>query len=304
MERLNIKLLDLELDNPIIPASGTYGFGYDYLDFYDPNILGSISLKGTTLTPRFGNLTPRIAECSSGLLNSVGLQNPGIHKVIEEELVKLDKVYNKKIVFNVSGFSVEEYVECCKLLNDVDKVGIIEVNISCPNVKDGGISFGSDCNNASLITREVKKVTNKPVFIKLSPNVTNIVEIAKACEDAGADGISMINTLIGSRFNLKTGKPILNNVTGGFSGPAILPIALRMVYDVYKNVSIPIIGMGGISSANDVIEMMYAGASAIQIGSANLVDPYVCKKIIDELPKVMDELGIDKLSDIIGRAHR
>ncbi len=304
MERLNIKLLDLELDNPIIPASGTYGFGYDYLDFYDPNILGSISLKGTTLNPRFGNLTPRIAECSSGLLNSVGLQNPGIHKVIEEELVKLDKVYNKKIVFNVSGFSVEEYVECCKLLNDVDKVGIIEVNISCPNVKDGGISFGSDCNNASLITREVKKVTNKPVFIKLSPNVTNIVEIAKACEDAGADGISMINTLIGSRFNLKTGKPILNNVTGGFSGPAILPIALRMVYDVYKNVSIPIIGMGGISSANDVIEMMYAGASAIQIGSANLVDPYVCKKIIDELPKVMDELGIDKLSDIIGRAHR
>lgn len=304
MERLNIKLLDLELDNPIIPASGTYGFGYDYLDFYDPNILGSISLKGTTLNSRFGNLTPRIAECSSGLLNSVGLQNPGIHKVIEEELVKLDKVYNKKIVFNVSGFSVEEYVECCKLLNDVDKVGIIEVNISCPNVKDGGISFGSDCNNASLITREVKKVTNKPVFIKLSPNVTNIVEIAKACEDAGADGISMINTLIGSRFNLKTGKPILNNVTGGFSGPAILPIALRMVYDVYKNVSIPIIGMGGISSANDVIEMMYAGASAIQIGSANLVDPYVCKKIIDELPKVMDELGIDKLSDIIGRAHR
>lgn len=304
MERLNIKLLDLELDNPIIPASGTYGFGYDYLDFYDPNILGSISLKGTTLNPRFGNLTPRIAECSSGLLNSVGLQNPGIHKVIEEELVKLDKVYNKKIVFNVSGFSIEEYVECCKLLNDVDKVGIIEVNISCPNVKDGGISFGSDCNNASLITREVKKVTNKPVFIKLSPNVTNIVEIAKACEDAGADGISMINTLIGSRFNLKTGKPILNNVTGGFSGPAILPIALRMVYDVYKNVSIPIIGMGGISSANDVIEMMYAGASAIQIGSANLVDPYVCKKIIDELPKVMDELGIDKLSDIIGRAHR
>ena len=304
MERLNIKLLDLELDNPIIPASGTYGFGYDYLDFYDPNILGSISLKGTTLNPRFGNLTPRIAECSSGLLNSVGLQNPGIHKVIEEELVKLDKVYNKKIVFNVSGFSVEEYVECCKLLNDVDKVGIIEFNISCPNVKDGGISFGSDCNNASLITREVKKVTNKPVFIKLSPNVTNIVEIAKACEDAGADGISMINTLIGSRFNLKTGKPILNNVTGGFSGPAILPIALRMVYDVYKNVSIPIIGMGGISSANDVIEMMYAGASAIQIGSANLVDPYVCKKIIDELPKVMDELGIDKLSDIIGRAHR
>lgn len=304
MERLNIKLLDLELDNPIIPASGTYGFGYDYLDFYDPNILGSISLKGTTLNPRFGNLTPRIAECSSGLLNSVGLQNPGIHKVIEEELVKLDKVYNKKIVFNVSGFSVEEYVECCKLLNDVDKVGIIEVNISCPNVKDGGISFGSDCNNASLITREVKKVTNKPVFIKLSPNVTNIVEIAKACEDAGADGISMINTLIGSRFNLKTGKPILHNVTGGFSGPAILPIALRMVYDVYKNVSIPIIGMGGISSAYDVIEMMYAGASAIQIGSANLVDPYVCKKIIDELPKVMDELGIDKLSDIIGRAHR
>ncbi|NLC96427.1 MAG: dihydroorotate dehydrogenase [Erysipelotrichaceae bacterium] len=304
MERLKVKLNNLELDNPVIPASGTYGFGYDYLDFYDPNILGSISLKGTTLHPRFGNVTPRIAECHMGMLNSVGLQNPGIHKVIEEELVKLDKIYHKKIIFNVSGFNIDEYVECVRLLDNIDKVGIIEVNISCPNVKDGGLSFGSDCSSAASVTKEVRKVTTKPLFIKLSPNVSNIADIAKSCEDEGADGISMINTLIGARFNLKTGKPILHNVTGGFSGPAILPVALRMVYEVYERVNIPIIGIGGISSAYDVIEMMYAGASAIQIGSSNLVDPYTCKKVIDDLPLVMDELNIKKITDIIGRAHK
>ena len=304
MERLKVKLNDFELENPIIPASGTFGFGYDYVEFYDVNILGSISLKGTTLNPRFGNDTPRIAECNMGMLNSVGLQNPGIHKVINEELKKCEEVYSKKIIFNLSGFSKEEYVECAKLLDSVDKVGIIEVNISCPNVKHGGISFGVDTQSAALITKSVKEVTSKPVFVKLSPNVTNIVEIAKAVEEAGADGISMINTLLGARFNLKTGKPILHNISGGFSGPAVFPVALRMVYDVYKNVSIPIIGIGGISSAYDVIEMMYAGASAVQIGTANLVDPYACKKIIEDLPKVMDELKIDKLTDIIGRAHR
>lgn len=304
MDRLSVTLSNLKLDNPVIPASGTFGFGYGFDEFYDINILGSISIKGTTLNERFGNLTPRIAETPCGLLNAVGLQNPGIHSVINEELVKLSKVYHKKIVFNVSGFSVDEYVACAKLIDNLEQVGIIEVNISCPNVKHGGISFGSDCQSASLITRKMREVTTKPLYIKLSPNVTDIKPIAKAVEDAGADGISLINTLIGMRFDLRTGKPILKNLTGGLSGPCIFPIALKMVYEVYKTVNIPIIGIGGISSAYDVIEMMSAGATAVQVGSYNLINPFACKEIIEDLPKVMDDLKIDKLSNIIGRAHK
>lgn len=304
MGRLNVTLNGWTLDNPVIPASGTFGFGYGFQEFYDINILGSISIKGTTLNERFGNPTPRIAEVSSGLLNAVGLQNPGIHKVIDYELKELEKIYKKKIVFNVSGFSLEEYVECAKLIDKLDIVGIIEVNVSCPNVKHGGLSFGSTPENAALVTREMRKVTTKPLFIKLSPNVTDIVAIARAVEEAGADGICLINTLVGMRFDLKTGKPILANKTGGLSGPAIFSVALRMVYDVYNAVNIPIIGVGGISSAQDVIEMMYAGATAVEIGSYNLINPYACKEIIDDLPNVMDELNIDKLEDIIGRAHK
>lgn len=304
MGRLNVTLNGWTLDNPVIPASGTFGFGYGFQEFYDVNILGSISIKGTTLNERFGNPTPRIAEVSSGLLNAVGLQNPGIHKVIDYELKELEKIYKKKIVFNVSGFSLEEYVECAKLIDKLDIVGIIEVNVSCPNVKHGGLSFGSNPENAALVTREMRKVTTKPLFIKLSPNVTDIVAIARAVEEAGADGICLINTLVGMRFDLKTGKPILANKTGGLSGPAIFSVALRMVYDVYNAVKIPIIGVGGISSAQDVIEMMYAGATAVEIGSYNLINPYACKEIIDDLPNVMDELNIDKLEDIIGRAHK
>ena len=303
-KRLEVTLSDLTLDNPVIPASGTFGFGYEFCEFYDINILGSIATKGTTLNSRFGNPTPRIAECDEGMINSVGLQNPGLEKVVNEEFVKLAKVFNKKVVANISGFSLEEYVECAKVMDKQDIVGIIEVNISCPNVKHGGMSFGTDPNMAYEITKAIKDVTTKPVYIKLSPNVTDIVSIAKACEQGGADGISMINTLLGARFDLKTSKPIIHNIMGGFSGPAIKPVALRMVYQVYEAVNIPIIGIGGIANAKDVIEMMYAGASAIQVGAANCQDPYVCKKIIDDLPKLMDDLHIDNLKDIIGRAHR
>lgn len=303
-ERLKVTLSGWELDNPVIPASGTFGFGYEFADFYDINILGSIATKGTTREARFGNPTPRIAECERGMINAVGLQNPGIDKVISEEFPKLKQVYHKKVVANVSGFSKEEYVECAKKMDAQDIVGILEVNISCPNVHGGGMSFGVSPDAAAVITRAVKAVTTKPVYIKLSPNVTDIVAIAKACEDAGADGISMINTLLGARFDLRTGRPIIANVMGGFSGPAIKPVALRMVYQVYEAVKLPIIGIGGIASAEDVIEMMYAGATAVEIGAENLRNPYACKEIIERLPSLMDELNIDKLSDIIGRAHQ
>ena len=303
-ERLKVTLSGWELDNPVIPASGTFGFGYEFADFYDINILGSIATKGTTREVRFGNPTPRIAECERGMINAVGLQNPGIDKVISEEFPKLKQVYHKKVVANVSGFSKEEYVECAKKMDAQDIVGILEVNISCPNVHGGGMSFGVSPDAAAEITRAVKAVTTKPVYIKLSPNVTDIVAIAKACEDAGADGISMINTLLGARFDLRTGRPIIANVMGGFSGPAIKPVALRMVYQVYEAVKLPIIGIGGIASAEDVIEMMYAGATAVEIGAENLRNPYACKEIIERLPSLMDELNIDKLSDIIGRAHQ
>lgn len=303
-ERLKVTLSGWELDNPVIPASGTFGFGYEFADFYDINILGSIATKGTTREARFGNPTPRIAECERGMINAVGLQNPGIDKVISEEFPKLKQVYHKKVVANVSGFSKEEYVECAKKMDAQDIVGILEVNISCPNVHGGGMSFGVSPDAAAEITRAVKAVTTKPVYIKLSPNVTDIVAIAKACEDAGADGISMINTLLGARFDLRTGRPIIANAMGGFSGPAIKPVALRMVYQVYEAVKLPIIGIGGIASAEDVIEMMYAGATAVEIGAENLRNPYACKEIIERLPSLMDELNIDKLSDIIGRAHQ
>ena len=301
---LSVTLSGWRLDNPVIPASGTFGFGNEFRDFYDINILGTFSFKGTTRDARFGNPTPRIAECTAGMINAVGLQNPGIDKVISEEFPKLKQVYQKKVVANVSGFSKEEYVECAKKMDAQDIVGILEVNISCPNVHGGGMSFGVSPDTAAEITRAVKAVTTKPVYIKLSPNVTDIVAIAKACEEAGADGISMINTLLGARFDLRTGRPIIANVMGGFSGPAIKPVALRMVYQVYEAVKLPIIGIGGIASAEDVIEMMYAGATAVEIGAENLRNPYVCKEIIERLPSLMDELNIEKLSDIIGRAHQ
>ncbi|WP_303016439.1 dihydroorotate dehydrogenase [Holdemania massiliensis] len=303
-ERLKVSLSGWQLDNPIIPASGTFGFGYEFTEFYDINILGLIATKGTTRDPRFGNPTPRIAECERGMINAVGLQNPGIDKVISEEFAKLRQVYHKQVVANVSGFSEEEYVECAKKMDAQDIVGILEINISCPNVHGGGMSFGVCPEAAAQITKAVKAVTRKPVYIKLSPNVTDIVAIAKACEEAGADGISMINTLLGARFDLRTGKPIIANVMGGFSGPAIKPVALRMVYQVYEAVKLPIIGIGGIACAEDVIEMMSAGATAVEIGAENLRNPYVCKEIIERLPSLMDELKIEKLSDIIGRAHQ
>ena len=303
MERLKVALGGLTLDNPVIPASGTFGFGYEFTQFYDINILGSIATKGTTLEPRFGNPLPRIAECDRGMINSIGLQNPGITKVINEEFPKLQAVYHKKIIANISGFSIEEYVECARQMDQAAIVGIIEVNVSCPNVHDGGMSFGTDPKLVKKVTEAVKMVTKKPVFIKLSPNVTDIVEIAKAAQDGGTDGISLINTLIGARFDLKTGKPIIANVMGGFSGPAIKPIALRMVYQVYQACQLPIIGIGGISCAEDVIEFMSAGASAVQVGAENCRNPYVCKEIIDALPAVMDQYKIHSLKEIIGRAH-
>ena len=299
----SVILSGLSLDNPIIPASGTFGFGYEFAELYDINILGSFSFKGTTKEPRFGNPTPRIAECNDGMINSVGLQNPGVEKVISEELPKLAKCFNKKVVANVSGFSIDEYKYTCEKIDKQDQVGIIEVNISCPNVHNGGMSFGTLPESAAEVTKAVKSVTSKPVYMKLSPNVTDIVAIAKACEDAGADGISLINTLMGMRIDLKTKKPVIANKMGGFSGPAIKPVAVRMVYQVYEAVKIPIIGMGGVRTAEDVIEFMLAGATAVQVGAANLVDPYACRDIIQNLPAVMEKYGINKLSDIIGGAH-
>lgn len=302
MVNTKVTLSGWTLDNPVIPASGTFGYGDEFKDFYDINMLGTFSFKGTTKEPRFGNPTPRIAECREGLINSVGLQNPGIEAVINEELPKMKKFFDKKVIANISGFSLDEYVYCCEKIDKEDQVGIIEVNISCPNVHGGGMAFGTDPKMAAEITRAVKAVTTKPVYIKLSPNVTDIVSIAKACEDAGADGLSLINTLLGMRINLKTGKPIIANTMGGFSGPAIFPVALRMVYQVSHAVNIPVIGIGGVSTAEDVIEMMYAGATAVQVGAANLKNPYACKEIIEDLPKVMEKYGIKDLNDIIGKA--
>lgn len=303
MVNTKVTLSGLELDNPVIPASGTFGFGYEFAELYDINILGSFSFKGTTKEPRFGNPTPRIAECPMGMINSVGLQNPGIDKVISEELPKLKKCFNKKVIANISGFSVDEYSYCAERIDKEEQVGIIEINVSCPNVHNGGMAFGTSAENVAKVTKAVKEVTTKPVYIKLSPNVTDIVSIAKACEESGADGISMINTLLGMRIDLKTKKPVIANKMGGFSGTAILPVALRMVYQVYEAVNIPIIGMGGVSTAEDVIEMMLAGATAVQVGAANLVEPFACKNIIENLPKVMEKYKIDDLKSIIGGAH-
>ena len=299
----SVILSGLALSNPVIPASGTFGYGYEFAEWYDINLLGSFSFKGTTKETRFGNPTPRIAECENGLINAVGLQNPGVEKVISEELPKLAKCFSKPVIANVSGFSVEEYQYTCEKLDKEEQVGLLEVNVSCPNVHGGGMSFGTSCESAATVTRAVKEVTKKPVYIKLSPNVTDIVSIAKACEDAGADGISLINTLLGMRIDLKTKKPVIANKMGGFSGPAIKPVALRMVYQVYEAVKIPIIGMGGVSSAEDVLEFMLAGATAVEVGAANLIDPFACKKIVENLPLVMEKYGVNKLSDIIGGAH-
>lgn len=303
MVNTKVTLSGIELSNPIIPASGTFGFGYEFAELYDINMLGTFSFKGTTKDARFGNPTPRIAETPSGMLNSVGLQNPGVDKVISEELPKLKKCFNKKVMANVSGFSVEDYAYTCEKLDSEEQIGWFEVNISCPNVHGGGLAFGTSAKNAEEVTKAVKKVTKKPVYIKLSPNVTDITEIAKACEAAGADGVSLINTLLGMRIDLKTKKPILANKMGGFSGAAIKPVALRMVYQVYDAVKIPIIGMGGITTAEDVIEMMLAGATAVQVGAANLIEPYACKNIIEDLPRVMEKYRINSLEEIIGGAH-
>ena len=299
---LKIKFLDKEFINPIIPASGTFGFGYEFSDLYDLNILGSIALKGTTLEPRYGNPLPRIAETPNGMINAIGLQNPGVDKVVNEEIKKLAKVYKHQVIANVGGHSVYEYVETVKKFNDSEEVFAVELNISCPNVKGGGMAFGTNPEVAYNLVSEVRKVCKKPLIVKLSPNVTDIVEMAKAVEKAGADAISLINTLLGMRINLKTTKPIISIKKGGFSGPAIFPVAVRMIYEVAQAVKIPLIGMGGVSTAYDVIEMMYAGASLVMVGAANLVDPLVCKKIIEDLPKVMKELNIDNLQDIIGRS--
>ncbi len=299
-----VKFLGKTFKNPIIPASGTFGFGYEFAEYYDINILGSISCKGTTLEPRYGNPLPRIAECDNGLINSIGLQNPGVDKVISEELVKLDKVYHDQIIANVGGHSFDDYIETVRRLSNCDKVFAIELNISCPNVEAGGMAVGVNPVVAADLVRKVKEVSKKPIIVKLSPNVTNIVEIAKAVEDAGCDAISLINTLVGMRIDLKTGKPIIAVKKGGYSGKAVFPVALRMVYEVSKAVSVPVIGMGGVSTAYDVIEMMYAGASLVMVGSENLINPYACKNIIEDLDKVMDELNIKNLEDIIGVAHK
>ena len=300
MADLSVSLCGIPLDNPVIPASGTFGYGYEFAELYDINILGTFSFKGTTREPRFGNPTPRIADCTAGLINAVGLQNPGVDKVIEEELPKLKQVFHKKVMANVSGFSVEDYVVACQKLDKCDQVGWLEVNVSCPNVHGGGMSFGTQPEAAAEVTRAVKAVTTKPVIIKLSPNVTDIVSIARACEGAGADGISLINTMLGMRIDLRRRKPVSANTMGGYSGPGIFPVAVRMVYQVAKAVNIPVIGMGGVGSAEDVIEMMMAGATAVEVGAANLVDPWACKTIIEDLPRVMKEYKIENLSDIIG----
>ena len=303
MVNTRVCLSGLTLDNPVIPASGTFGFGYEFAEFYDINQLGSIALKGTTREARFGNPTPRIAECTGGLINSVGLQNPGVHAVIEEELPKLEKCFHKPAIANISGFSIEEYAYSAALFDADPRIGLLEVNISCPNVHNGGMSFGTCPENAAAVTRAVKAVAKKPVYVKLTPNVTDIAEIARACQDAGADGLSLINTLLGMRIDLKRRAPVIANRMGGFSGRAILPVALRMVYQVYEAVQIPIMGMGGVASAEDVIEMMLAGATAVQVGAENLVNPFACLEIIQALPEVMQKYGIDNLTDIIGGAH-
>ena len=300
MGRLSVNLCSIELDNPVIPASGTFGYGYEFAELYDINILGTFSFKGTTREPRFGNPTPRIAECTAGMINAVGLQNPGVDKVISEELPKLKECFNKPVMANVSGFSVGDYAYTCERLDKEPQVGWLEVNVSCPNVHGGGMSFGTDPEAAAEVTRAVKAVTTKPVIIKLSPNVTDIVAIAKACEEAGADGISLINTLLGMRIDLRTRKPVIANTMGGFSGPAIFPIALRMVWQVAHAVKVPVVGMGGVSCAEDVIEMLLAGATAVQVGAQNLVDPMACKEIIENLPKVMDKYKINSLNEIAG----
>ena len=303
MVNTKVTLCGIEMDNPVIPASGTYGFGYEFAELYDINVLGSLSFKGTTLEPRFGNPTPRIAECEGGMLNAVGLQNPGVDAVKSRELPKLREVFKKPTMANVSGFSEYEYVTTVEKLDTEEDIGWFEVNISCPNVHGGGMSFGTSPESAEAITRAVRRVTKKPLIIKLSPNVTDIVSIAKACEAGGADGVSLINTLLGMRIDLKKRKPLLANKTGGYSGPAILPVAVRMVYQVYDAVKIPIVGMGGITTAEDVIEFMLAGATAVEVGAVNLVNPYACRDIINDLPRVMDKYGIKNLSDIIGGAH-
>ncbi len=303
MVDLRVRLAGIELDNPVIPASGTFGYGYEFAELYDINCLGTFSFKGTTREARFGNPTPRIAECPAGMLNAVGLQNPGVEKVISEEFPRLKEVFHKPVMANVSGFSVEEYAYTCSLLDREEQVGWLEVNISCPNVHDGGMSFGTSPRAAAEVTRAVKAVTKKPVFMKLSPNVTDIAEIAGACEEAGADGISLINTLLGMRIDLRTKRPLLANGTGGLSGRAVFPVAVRMVYQVYEAVGIPIIGMGGVSSAEDVLEMMLAGATAVEVGAANLVDPFVCRSIVEDLPGAMEKYGIQDLKEIIGGGH-
>lgn len=300
MVDLSVNLAGMKMDNPVVPASGTFGFGNEFKDFYDINILGSFSFKGTTKDARFGNPTPRIAECKNGMINAVGLQNPGVHHVIEHELPEMKKYFHKPVIANVSGFSVEDYAYTCELLDKEEQVGILEVNVSCPNVHGGGMSFGTSPEAAAEVTKAVKAVTTKPVFIKLSPNVTDIVSIAKACEEAGADGICLINTMLGMRVDIKRGKPVIANTMGGFSGDAIFPVAVRMVYQVSKACNIPVMGCGGVSTAKDVIEMMMAGATAVQVGAANLVNPYACKDIIEALPIECEKLGINKLSDIIG----
>lgn len=300
MVDLSVNLAGVRLDNPVIPASGTFGFGEEFKDLYDLDILGAISFKGTTVAPRLGNPVPRIAECSSGLINSVGLQNPGIDAVIAEQLPRMRSFFHKPIIANISGFAVEEFVTLAERLSREPQVEIIEVNVSCPNVHGGGMSFGTDPKSAAEVTREVKKVSERPVFVKLSPNVTDIVAVAKACEEAGADGICLINTLLGMRIDIARRKPVIANKMGGFSGPAVFPVALRMVYQVSKACSIPVMGCGGVANADDVIEMMMAGATAVQVGAANLVNPYACKQIVEDLPKRMESLGIEKLSDIIG----
>ena len=300
MVDISVNLAGMEMDNPVVPASGTFGFGNEFKDFYDINILGSFSFKGTTKEARFGNPTPRIAECKNGMINAVGLQNPGVHHVIEHELVEMKKYFHKPVIANVSGFSVDDYAYTCELLDKQEQVGILEVNVSCPNVHGGGMSFGTSPQAAAEVTRAVKAVTSKPVFIKLSPNVTDIVAIARACEEAGADGICLINTMLGMRIDVKRRQPVIANKMGGFSGDAIFPVAVRMVYQVSKACGIPVMGCGGVSTAKDVIEMMMAGATAVQVGAANLVNPYACKDIIEALPVECEKLGINKISDIIG----
>ena len=298
MGRLSVDLCGIELDNPVIPASGTFGYGYEFAELYDVNILGTFSFKGTTREPRFGNPTPRIADCPAGMLNAVGLQNPGVDRVIDTELPRLARVFHKPVMANVSGFSLEEYAEVCARLDPLPQIGWLEVNISCPNVHGGGMSFGTDPAAAASVVRAVKAVTTKPVIIKLTPNVTDIAAVAKACEDAGADGISLINTLLGMRIDLRTRKPLLANTTGGLSGPAVFPVALRMVWQAAHAVKIPVVGMGGVSGAEDVLEMLMAGAAAVEVGAANLIDPWACKKIIEALPEAMDRYGIKTLREL------